>query len=102
MANGFAAAPILLVVSALTLASGARAEDRAPHLVRFTAERSVLLAGGHPTPGCFTVLTAEIAPAAEGVEIAFTIVEGTGRGRTAPAMLSRATAATDARGLAET
>jgi HEAT repeat protein len=91
-----------MALAVLGTLAAVRAGAGEPHLVRFTSERSVLLAGGHPTPGCFTVLTAEIAPAAEAVEIVFTIVDETGRGRTAPAMLSRARTATDARGIAET
>ncbi|MHC4202709.1 MAG: HEAT repeat domain-containing protein, partial [Planctomycetota bacterium] len=85
----------------LSAAWTAAAADR-PHLVRFTSERSAVRSGGHMSPGCFTILTAQIAPPAEGVEVGFRIAPGSGEGRASPAMLSRETTLTDVNGLART
>jgi HEAT repeat protein len=94
---------IALAILAASSASGFARDTRGvPHLVRFTAERSTLVTGGHLSPGCHTVLTAETAQGSEEVTIRFSIAEGTGMGRTTPAMISATEVATNADRIART
>jgi len=93
---------VAIAVLVLAAMPAAARDETAPRLVRFTSERLVLACGGHLTPDRYGVLTAQIAPALEGVEITFEIVEGSGAGRAVPAMLSRTRAATRSDGVART